>query len=135
MIRLFYYAVCVSAVACTASCTGSNDRKDRTDVLRLFSEIVALTENYTKRISAAPDSATWVETSMQFEDRLEKINFSFPADTDLLLSEGQNDTISRLINAYVKVRDERLNVLLHPVSPSDSITTDSVEYASRSLGS
>lgn len=101
----------------------------------MFSEIVALTENYTQRISVAPDSATWVETSMQFEDKLEKINFSFPADTDLLFSEGQNDTISRLINAYVKVRDERLNALLHPISPSDSIVTDSVEDASRSLGS
>ncbi len=136
MRRLFYCLVCAATLACVAACNGSKEREDRTEAQRMFSKIVSLTETYTHRISVAPDSVAWVKTSMQFEDSLEKINFSFSADTDLLLSEGQNDTISRLINAYVKARNERIRVLLHPIQSSDSIVIiDDIADASHSLGS
>ena len=61
-----------------------------------------------------------------FEDSLDKINFSYPPDTDLLLTEGQNDTIHSMLQTYIKDRDSRIHEILHPVVIADSIDTDSI---------
>lgn len=139
MRRLLYIAAAAAAVA-FAACSGGSDKRDRTKARDMFFEISALTEKYTDRVASARDSAEWAYLCVQFEDSLEKINFSYPADTDLLLSEGQNDTITRLTQAYITARDERISAILHPALPADSVSADSISTesslnASRSLGS
>lgn len=139
MRRLLFIAMAAAAVA-FAACSGGNDKRDRTKARDMFFEISALTEKYTDRVAAACDSIEWAYLCVQFEDSLEKINFSYPADTDLLLSEGQNDTIARLTQAYITARDERISAILHPAVPMDSVSADSISTgpslnASRSLGS
>lgn len=112
----------LAAVGC-----GNGKRvKDRTDAHELFDAVTTLTKSYIAKIAAASDSAVWATLCEEYEDSLDKVNFRFPPDTDLMLTEGQNDTITTLIATYVRVRDERIHSLLHPVEPSDSIPTDSI---------
>lgn len=115
----------VAAVVAATACSGGKATKDRSGAVRMFFETASLIENHTGRVAEAPDSATWANVCLQFEDSLEKINFSYPADTDLLLSEGQNDTIARLLKAYIEARDERILTILHPSLPLDSLAVDS----------
>ena len=115
-------------VACIvlSACVAENKKKDRSSAHDLFNHTVALVEEYTEKLSSVSDSLAWIRTCDEFEERLEKLNFSYPPDTDLLLTEGQNDTIQEMLLEYVRLRDERIHSILHPVVVSDSVSMDSV---------
>ncbi|MDE6637987.1 MAG: hypothetical protein K2K32_07110, partial [Muribaculaceae bacterium] len=95
--------------------------KDRRGAADMFWKIRSLVSDYTKKVSEAKDSASWADACSEFEEKLDKINFSYPPDTDILLTEGQNDTIQSLIQEYVNARDLRIHELLHPIIEADSI--------------
>lgn len=105
---------------CLAGCGPRARVKDRSEALSLFNEVTSLTERYTAKIAVAPDSASWAQLSAEYEDSLDKVNFTFSPDTDLLLTEGQNDTIVTLMSEYVRVRDERIHRLLQR-APADTV--------------
>ncbi len=64
---------------------------------------------------------------MEFEDKLAKVNFNYPPDTDVLITEAQNDTIYSLMTAYLEARDGRIHRILHPVIETDTLSvSDSV---------
>ena len=141
-------AVMVLVCLCTNGCTQEKSRKDRSEATAMFESICKLTKEYIEKLKVAPDSADWADIGADFEEKLDKINFSYPPDTDLLLTEGQNDTIHALMKEYVKARRERIHGILHPqVEADSSVVSDSLaanEYAvdtnagsgdaSRSLG-
>lgn len=110
------------SIICMSGCTSEKKTKDRSDANDMFFRICKLTKDYTVKLTEAPDSASWEDLTSEYEDRLEKINFSYPPDTDLLLTEGQNDTIHNLMMEYIKARDLRLNELLHPIVEVDSLS-------------
>ena len=116
----------LAVVWIAAGCSKENSRKDRSEASAMFQRIYALTGSYTKKLSEAPDSADWAQMCREFEDSLDKINFSYPPDTDLLLTEGQNDSIHALLEEYRRVRDERIHEILHPYVAPDTIPADSV---------
>lgn len=128
-----------------SGCTQEKKYKDRSEADEMFNRICKLTIDYTEKLTDSPDSAEWAKSCKEFEEKLDKISFSYPPDTDLLLTEGQNDTIHSLMLEYVKARDERIHAILNPIVEldslidSDSMISESVEDisqadASRSLG-
>ena len=126
MRRLLYIAAAVAVFPGFTGCGGNKKVKDRAGAHELYDAVTSLTKSYTARVAAAADSASWAMICGEYEDSLDKVNFSFPPDTDLLLTEGQNDTITSLIGEYIRVRDERIHSILYPAEPSDSIPTDSI---------
>lgn len=110
-------------LGCLISCMKENKTRDRSAAHDMFARITSLTKSYIRKIEAAEDSAAWARVSLEYEDSLDKVNFSYPADTDLLLSEGQNDTIVRLTHDYLRARETRIHKILHPVIPADTIDT------------
>lgn len=123
---LFYIVFSLVLIGGFMSCKTETDVKDRTEAHELFENIVSLTKRYSGMVSEAKDSAEWEKHCTAFEDSLDKINFKFPPDTDLLLSEGQNDTIMTMMKAYIEARDSRINEILHPSLPNDTIPSDSM---------
>ncbi len=116
-------AICMSAI----SCSKETKHKDRSNAKDMFERICKLTKEYTEKVADSPDSASWAAICAEFEDKLDKVNFNFPPDTDLLLSEGQNDTIYTLMTAYLEARDGRIHRILHPVIETDTVSvSDSV---------
>lgn len=116
--------VCVFLLAMTmlASCSSEKQKKDRRDADDMFGKINALISDYTLKVSEAKDSASWAEACSEFEEKLDKVNFSYPPDTDILLTEGQNDTIQSLLQEYVNARDIRIRDILHPKIENDTIS-------------
>ncbi len=106
-------------------CAKENKNKDRSEATDMFKRICSLTKEYTEKLNNAPDSASWADCCQEYEHQLDKISFSYPPDTDLLLTEGQNDTIHSLMLDYVKTRDERIHSILYPVVINDTIADSS----------
>lgn len=123
-----------------SQCGSEKKGKDRSEATDMFERICEVTQDYTEKLEDAPDSAAWSATCKEYEDSLGKINFSYPPDTDLLLTEGQNDTIETLMREYVKIRQQRIQDILYPEAEADTLALDSLEMdsiqadASRSRG-
>lgn len=114
------------ALIALAGCRSESKVKDRTEATEMFGRIVALTEEYTDKMTNVSDSAEWSELGKEFEDKLDKINFSYPPDTDLLMTEGQNDTITALMAEYVNARDRRFRFIIRPYVPVDTVPSSLV---------
>ena len=120
-------AVLAAACVWVLGCGRENSEKDRSQADEMFLRICRLTKEYTARLEEAPDSADWAETCSEFEEKLDKISFSYPPDTDILLTEGQNDTIYMLMQEYVKARGRRIRGILYPEAHTDSVVcSDSI---------
>lgn len=124
---LFYTVLSMVCIGSFMSCKSETNVKDRTEAHELFESIVSLTNRYSAMVTAAKDSAEWEKLCTAFEDSLDKINFKFPPDTDLLLSEGQNDTIMTAMKTYIEARDARINEIIHPSFPTDTLMNDSLD--------
>lgn len=126
-------------------CTPEKKSKDRRQANDMFNRICKLTREYTEKLSESPDSSAWADECAEFEEKLDKISFGYPPDTDLLLTEGQNDTIQSLLLEYIKARDGRIHDILHPkveldtLVNADSVVTETISEvnqadASHNLG-
>lgn len=111
------------ALLCAFGCTKEKKQKDRSEASDMFYRICMLTKEYTEKLNDAPDSSSWALACAEYEDKLDKISFSYPPDTDLLLTEGQNDTIHSLMLDYIKARDGRIKTILHPKVEVDSLSS------------
>ncbi len=87
----------------------------------LFRKSSDLIRSYTDSIGKAKDSVTWAAIDRRFEDRLTKLNYSYPPDTDLHLSQGENDTLFALTTRYVKARAESHTRILRGPAPADTV--------------
>ncbi|MCM1490314.1 MAG: hypothetical protein NC095_05755 [Muribaculum sp.] len=123
MRRFIFMTMAALGIISLSDCSPEKKIKDRSHAHDMFEQITSLTIEYTKKVEATEDSASWEAVCLEYEDSLDKINFHYPADTDLLLSEGQNDTIMRLTEKYVKARDKRIQTILHPLLASDTVDT------------
>lgn len=127
-ILLFVFVITV------VGCKQENHEKDRSAADEMFSRIIRLTSNYTSKLAEISDSAEWAKLCNEFEDSLDRINFSYPPDTDLLLTEGQNDTIHSMLQMFIKDRDNKIQEILHPVVLVDSIGMDSLSLQDSTEG-
>lgn len=103
------------------SCRNGDNADDRTEARELFRQLSELNRSFTSSVASAPDSAAWAKITLAYEDSLAKINFRFPPDTDLEMSQGENDTLFSLTSAYIAARDTRIHEILHPKVHMDSI--------------
>ena len=108
--RRFLYGLI--ALALLTGCGGGSDDESRpSDVKLLYHSIVRLAHVYADSIRMAPDSATAVGAFERFNARLDTINFSVAPDTDLQLTEGENDTIYLNLMAVRRIYDRKLSQL------------------------
>lgn len=119
------FIIAFLTMICAFGCTTEKKNKDRREASDMFNRICKLTKEYTEKLTNAQDSSAWASLCTEFEDKLDKVSFSYSPDTDLLLTEGQNDTIHSLMLEYIKTRNERIHEILHPIAELDSLSVDS----------
>lgn len=93
------------------SCTHLEEQNNDGDAKSLAEQTMVLYQNYIDSISLAKDSVTYNHLISNFENRITKLNYSFPPNTDLNLTFVDNDSIMKLNERLVKIRREKLNEL------------------------
>ena len=127
MKKVKIHAINLLILLSVCGCRTETKTVDRSGASEMYARMSRLTENYTKKLASVSDSASWANLCKEYEDSLDKISFSYPPDTDLLMTEGQNDSVHKLMEEYIRIREEKIEEILHPYLPADTIPVDSVE--------
>ena len=93
------------------SCSRGSEQREADDSGRLYSATMKLIAAFADTISEAPDSAAAIAAYARFHTRLDSINQSVAPNTDMLLTEGQNDTIFIGLMGLMDLYDTRLESL------------------------
>lgn len=97
------------------SCAKKEQFSLREQASSLYKESCELLELYTDSMSIAKDSLAVEGLEFRLDDKLAKINFRYPPNTDLEISEDENSNIIKLTDRYVSIRDSLLYRFAHPV--------------------
>lgn len=84
----------------------------------LFSESAALIIKYTKDLQNVTDSASFDSLTASFEKKLVDLNYKFPPNTDLKLTEQENDSLFKLLQKYKDIRENKFKIKTREVSDS-----------------
>ncbi len=107
------------------ACKKPMDNSKRIQASELYQKSVRLIRLYTDSFENAQDSATLLNLNERFTSSLTALNFKYPSETCLEISEGENDTLTNLTEKIISVRDSLLYLYAHPVI-SDSLSSDSI---------
>lgn len=114
-------AFCLSLFV-MAGCRNVGDQRDHASARQLFLKSVRLIELYTDSLINVSDSASYRRLKDDFDEKLAKVNFQFPADTDMWLTQEENDSLARMLDNFVKIVREKGKTLNAIESlPQDSI--------------
>lgn len=122
-----YIPAVIVAAGLLAGCSAPGDNENEREAGDLFRESYALIKSYTDSLAKAPDSAAVASLSEHFENKITRLNFKYRADTDLEMTEQENDTLAVMLERYVIARDSRLEKLhLANAAVEGKAETDSV---------
>lgn len=107
------------------ACNKPVDNSRRINAAELYRKSVKLIRLYTDSFANATDSATLLSLNERFSSSLTALNFKYPSDVCLEISEGENDTLTNLTEKIISLRDSLLYIYAHPMV-SDSIVSDSI---------
>ena len=105
-------------------CKEKNDENSNIAADKLFEKSLLLLTAYTDSLKTAKDSAHVESLARAFESKINAVNFEFPPDTDLKLSQEENDSLIKMTDRLVDARISRLKWFATP--SQDSVPTDSL---------
>lgn len=98
-------------VTCLCGCNRSVEKNLDKEAEELFRNSVSLIKCYSDSMRIAEDTARVNYLTSVFDNRMTALNFKYPADTDLALSEEENDSLIRMIIGISVLRKQRLEEL------------------------
>lgn len=134
MRRVYIIAMCILATSSLSSCKGNKDQNNHDAAGQLFMKSMYLTEEYIDSIRNASDSAAVNRIFENFNLKLTTVNYQFPPDTDLELSEEENDSLIRMFTRLDAIIDKKLKSFAG-ISDNDSIPADSINLRKDSVAS
>lgn len=106
-------------LASLCSCGEKEVKEDQIYSRQLFQDSSNEIIKYINYISCATDSTQLDSISQRFEKRITEINFSYPPDTDLNLTEEENDSLFKLLTQLEKIKKQKQKDLIK--SDNDTI--------------
>ena len=122
-------------VACimtlSAGCTPKPDMSGRENARLLYDASVKLIHVYLASIANTPDSAAVATINNNFVEAVAKLNFKYPANTDLHMTEMENEILAKMTARFAGLSAKRLKDLKgHPNGmQADSLRNDSLKNA------
>lgn len=107
----------------TYGCSKSNEQSSSDDASRMYNELKKLVISSTDSLKSASDSTSVATAVENYEKLLTKIIMHYPAQTDMRLSQGQQDTLAQLTEKFVSLHREKNHrlTLSTDTLPSDTI--------------
>ena len=118
-----FLACLTSMLLVVGGCSNPKTIDNKSESDKMFIELKELLMLYSDSLKNASDSASITNIVDQYESELTKTIYKYPAESDLQLTQGQQDTIASLTDNFVAIKRLKYSNLLHG---NDSIATDSI---------
>ena len=118
-----FLACLTSMLLIVGGCSNPKTIDNKSESDKMFIELKELLMLYSDSLKNASDSASITNIVDQYESELTKTIYKYPAESDLQLTQGQQDTIASLTDNFVAIKRLKYSNLLHG---NDSIATDSI---------
>lgn len=92
--REILVGIAFGALLC--ACGGGSEESVNKDSRRLYLDEKRLLERYIDSVKRIPDSGDVTGLMQRYVERLAELNMEFPAETDVNLNRGENDTLFML---------------------------------------
>lgn len=103
------------------SCSSGEKEDLHPEARELFKSTEILIRETINKVSQAKDSITLDSLIDNFDKRMTDVNFSFPPQTDLYLTEQENDSIIKLLQALRIRKEENYSILSRVLENTDTI--------------
>lgn len=104
---------------CLLSCSKKDISENDVAAHDLFAHSSSMIIDFTNQLKNSSDSAMVDSINELFERKIVEINFVYPANTDLKLTEQENDSLFYLLQNYRKLKEEKY--ILFSIHEPDSI--------------
>ena len=118
-----FLACLTSMLLVVGGCSNPKTIDNKSESDKMFIELKELLMLYSDSLKNASDSASITNIVDRYESELTKTIYKYPAESDLQLTQGQQDTIASLTDNFVAIKRLKYSNLLHG---NDSIATDSI---------
>lgn len=108
-------------ITVSVNCSRPTDNKERDTAVALYKENINLLRIYIDSMKNATDSATVFNIGENFDKAMVALHYAYPSNTDLNISEGENDTIILLTERLISIRDSLLYSFGHSPLTTDTI--------------
>lgn len=115
--------------ALVTGCVKKSNDNNATAASQLMKESIDLACTYRDSVKLAKDSATVLRLMQDFDDRMTKLNYKYPADVFLYTNESHDEALTNVTLRIVELRDSVLLSLspYHKVKNAGvGVETDSI---------
>ena len=123
IIKKSFLASLTSILLIVGGCSNPKTIDNKSESDKMFIELKELLLLYSDSLKNAADSASITNIVDRYESELTKTIYKYPAESDLQLTQGQQDTIASLTENFVSLKRLKYSNLLQN---NDSIATDSI---------
>lgn len=103
-----------------SSCVGKKNNSLPDESGELFKKSEQLIRLYIDSITTAKDSTGLINIISNFDSKITNLNYSFPPDTDLKMSEQENDSLIHLFRKLENAKQRQDSIIMKKV-PKDSL--------------
>lgn len=122
-IKQFSSAVLTFLLLIIGSCSNPKTIDNKSESDKMFIELKELLLIYSDSLKNVSDSASITNIVNHYESELTKTIYKYPAESDMQLTQGQQDTIASLTENFVSLKRMKYAKLLQN---NDSIAKDSL---------
>ena len=109
-----------------ASCQSKAKNNDSEQAHILAVEQIKLLASYRDSVKLSKDSASILRLMTNMDNAVTKLNYKYAPDLYLLISESDNEQITKITSRVVELRDSILYRIAHPGAERDTLPPDSV---------
>ncbi|MDE6768320.1 MAG: hypothetical protein K2J78_01190 [Muribaculaceae bacterium] len=125
------YSTCSIILAVSVSlsligCARKPNKNSHIHAAQLFEKSLVLLRAYTDSLSIAKDSAHVESLARAYESKINAINFEFPPETDLRLTQEENDSLIKMTDRLVAARRDRLKYFASPHNDSTKMENTAI---------
>ena len=114
LILLIYFIT-----SCVRTENVSNDKENAN---KMYDDLCSLVIAYNDSLNQSSDSVHIENMILDYERKLTEIVFSYPPNTDLNMTNGQQDTLSQLTDKFIELK--KIKILA-----TSNIESDSIRYS------
>lgn len=124
MRSMIWLSAVIPALVLIVSCKSTPPNTHAESARELFAKSVGILNEYTDSMLVSRDSAHLLDLGKSCDESITQLHYSYAPEVSRSMTEGQNDTLIRLTDKMVEIRDSLLIMFSCKREERDSLPED-----------